>query len=103
MDNFVWRIEAHIWFMDFDEYAKRERELRELLGELNGGGSVIVFFRATPEYMESPGAGYDYMDGSQVGRLMDFCGRDSIDFIARVSRNPERELGRIRVKQRQDE
>lgn len=97
------RIEAHLWFRNFDEYAEREKELYELLGRLHGAGSVIVFFRATPEYVEIPGACYDHMDEKQAGKLIDFCGRDNIDFVVRVSRNAERGLGCLRGKQRQDE
>ena len=44
----VYRIEAHLWFKNFDEYSKRQRELHELLGKLHGDGSVTVFFKATP-------------------------------------------------------
>lgn len=98
-----WRMEAHVWFKNFDEYAEREKELHKLLGKLCGDGSVTVFFRATPEYLEIPGASYDYMDERQIDELMDFCGRDNIDFIARLSLDSERELGCLRGKQRQDE
>ena len=62
MEEPKWRIEAHIWFGNFDEYAVRERELLELLGKIQGNGSVTVFFRSTPEYIELPGASYDYKD-----------------------------------------
>lgn len=54
MEEPKWRIEAHIWFGNFDEYAVRERELLELLGKIQGNGSVTVFFRSTPEYIELP-------------------------------------------------
>lgn len=98
MEKAAWRIEAHLWFRNFDEYAERENGLRELLGKLHGNGSVTVFFRATPEYVEIPGASYDPMDEGQVESLMSFCGRDNIDFIARVSRNALREAGCLRGK-----
>ena len=103
MGKVGWRIEAHLWFRNFDEYAEREQELHGLLGGLHGDGSVTVFFRATPEYVEIPGACYDYMDDGQVGRLMDFCGRDNVDFVARVSREAGRGLGCLRRGRRQDE
>lgn len=32
MAEIMERIEAHLWFKSFDEYAAREKELRELLG-----------------------------------------------------------------------
>ncbi|MDE7198802.1 MAG: hypothetical protein K2O15_07950 [Lachnospiraceae bacterium] len=98
MDNAAWRIEAHIWFGNFDEYAEREKELLELLGRIQGNGSVTVFFRSTPEYIELPGASYDYKDEKKVDELMNFCGMDNVDFVARVSRDAERELGCIRGK-----
>lgn len=44
MKEFMWRIECHIWFQNYDEYAEREKELHELLGKLCGDGSVTVFF-----------------------------------------------------------
>lgn len=99
----VYRFEAHLWFRKFDEYAKRERELLELLGKLHGNGSVTVFFRATPEYVEIPGASYDHLDEKQVGELMDFCGRDNIDFVVRLSLDAERETGCLRGKQKRDD
>lgn len=99
----IYRIEAHLWFRNFDEYTEREKELRQLLGKLHGDSSVIVFFRATPEYLEFPGAGYDHMDDGQAGKLIDFCGRDNIDFVVRLSQDAERETGCLRGKQRQDE
>lgn len=99
----IYRIESHLWFGNFDEYAKREKELHQLLAELHGDSSVIVFFRATPEYLEIPGACYDHMDDCQAGKLIDFCGRDNIDFVVRLSRDAEREVGCLRGKQRKDE
>lgn len=93
----VWRIEAHLWFKDLEEYAKREKELHEILSELHGDSSIIIFFRATPEFVET-GAGYNHMDDEQARRLMDFCGRSNIDFVARVSGNAERKLGFLRWK-----
>ena len=99
----VYRIEAHLWFKNFDEYSKRQRELHELLGKLHGDGSVTVFFKATPEYLEILGASYDHMDEKQVGELMDFFGRDNIDFVVRLSRNVERKMGCLRGKQRRDD
>lgn len=98
MNEPKWRIEAHIWFENFDEYADREKELLELLGKISGNGSVIVFFRRTPEYVEIPGASYDYRDGKKTDELIAFCGRDNIDFVARVSQNAGREVGCIRGK-----
>lgn len=98
MDNPVWRIEAHLWFLDFDEYAKREGELLALLGRIQDDGSVTVFFRTTEEYLEIPGASYDYKDNKKVDELIEFCGRDNIDFVARISQDIERELGCIRGK-----
>ena len=56
MNEPKWRIEAHIWFLKFDEYTEREKELLELLGRIQGCGSVTVFFRTTEEYLEIPGA-----------------------------------------------
>lgn len=97
------RLEAHLWFKNFDEYAERETELQELLGKLRGDGSVLVFFRATPEYVEISGASYDPLDEKQVEELMSFCGRGNIDFVVRMSRNTERKTGCLRGKQRQDE
>lgn len=94
----VWRIEAHLWFKDFDEYVQREKELLELLGKIQGGGSVIIFFRATPEYVEIPGASFDHNDERKMDELIGFCGADNIDLVARVSRNAERELGFLRWK-----
>ena len=64
----VYRIEAHLWFRNFDEYTKRQRELHELLEKLHGDGSVTVFFKAAPEYVE-----IHHMDEKQVGELMDFA------------------------------
>lgn len=98
MDNTVWRVEAHIWFRDFDDYAERASELLELLERIQGDGSVTVFFRNTPEYVELPGASYDYRNEKKVDELIDFCGRGNIDFVARVSQDMERELGCIRGK-----
>lgn len=98
MDNAAWRIEAHIWFRNFDEYATREKELLELLEKIQGNGSVTVFFRTTEEYLEIPGASYDYKDEKKVDELIDFCGRGNIDFVARISQDIERELGCIRGK-----
>lgn len=100
MGEAIWRIEAHIWLKNFDEYAEKERELHGILGGLHGNGSIIVFFRATPEYVEIPEASYDYMDDRQVGQLMDFCGRDNIDFVARVSHDTDRKLGCLRGKRK---
>ena len=45
MNEPKWRIEAHIWFLKFDEYTEREKELLELLGRIQGCGSVTVFFK----------------------------------------------------------
>ena len=98
MDKAAWRIEAHIWFRNFDEYVEREKALLELLKRIRGNGSVTVFFRSTSEYIELPGASYDYKDDKKVDELMNFCGMDNIDFVARVSRDMERELGCIRGK-----
>lgn len=98
MENPMWRIEAHIWFENFDEYVEREKELNELLERIQGNGSVTVFFRSTPEYLEVPGSSYDYEDEKKVEELMNFCGRDNVDFVARISRDTERELGCIRGK-----
>lgn len=103
MNEPKWRIEAHIWFKNFDEYLLRKKELSELLERLHGDSSVIVFFRKTPEYLEIPGACYDHMDDKQTDELINFCGKNNVDFVARVSRNTERELGCLRGKQRQDE
>ncbi len=94
----VFRLEAHIWFKNFDEYAAREKELIELLGRIQGDGSVTVFLRATPEYVEIPGASFDYRDTGKVEELVNFCGEDNIDFVFRVSRNMKRELGCLRWK-----
>lgn len=98
MGEFGWRIEAHIWFENFDEYADREREFLELLRRIPGNGSVIVFFRTTPEYVEIPGASFDYKDKYKIDKLIAFCGGDNIDFVARVSRDAGREVGCIRGK-----
>lgn len=99
MDNAAWRIEAHLWLNDFDEYAAREKELLELLERIQGNGSVTVFFRTTEKYLEIPGASYDYKDEKKVDELIDFCGRGNIDFVARISQDIEqRELGCIRGK-----
>ena len=98
MENPVWRIEAHIWFEDFDEYAAREKELIELLGRIQGDGSVAVFLRATPEYCEIPGASFDYRDAGKVNELVRFCGADNVYFVLRVGRNAERESGLLRWK-----
>lgn len=98
MDSPSWRIEAHLWFRNFDEYAKREKEPLELLGKIQGNGSVIVFFRTTEEYLEIPGASYDYKDDKKVDELIKFCGRSNIDFVARISQDMDRELGCIRGK-----
>ena len=103
MAEVLTRLEVHLWFKNFDQYAARERELLELLGETHGDGSVIVFFRATPEYLEIQGASYDPLDKGHIDRLMDFCGRDNIDFVARVSRDTDRKLGYLRGKQKQNE
>lgn len=103
MNEPKWRIEAHIWFKNFDEYLLRKKELSELLERLHGDSSVIVFFRKTPEYLEIPEACYDHMDDKQADELINFCGKNNVDFVARVSRNTERELGCLRGKQRQDE
>lgn len=97
------RLEAHLWFKNFDQYAARERELLELLGELHGDGSVTVFFRTTPEYVEIPGASYDPLDKGHIDRLMGFCGEDNIDFVVRVSRNAEREKGCLRGRPKKTE
>ena len=43
------------------------------------------------------------MDDKQADELINFCGKNNVDFVARVSRNTERELGCLRGKQRQDE
>ena len=96
----VRRIEAHLWFRNFDEYAEREKELSELLKKLHGGVSIVIFFRETPEYLEIPGASYDYEDDEQVEKLLGFCGKDNIDYIIRISRDTEREVGCLRGKQR---
>ncbi len=98
MNEPKWRIEAHIWFENFDEYANREKELLELLGRISGNGSVTVFFRSTPEFMEIPGASFDYKDEKKTDELFAFCGRGNVDFIARVSQDTEREVGFIRGK-----
>lgn len=98
MDSPSWRIEACIWFEDFSEYENREKELLKLLGRIQGNGSVTVFFRSTPEYLEILGASYDYEDGEKVDELIKFCGRSNIDFVARISQDTERELGCIRGK-----
>ncbi len=98
MNEPKWRIEAHIWFLKFDEYTEREKELLELLGRIQGCGSVTVFFRTTEEYLEIPGASYDYIDDKKVDELIEFCGRSNIDFVVRISQNIERELGCIRGK-----
>ena len=103
MSESGWRVEAHIWLKNFEEYLLRKKELSELLERLHGDSSVIVFFRKTPEYLEIPGACYDHMDDKQADELINFCGKDNVDFVARVSRNTEREPGCLRGKQRQDE
>ncbi|MBD5517208.1 MAG: hypothetical protein HDR07_01485 [Lachnospiraceae bacterium] len=98
MDKVAWRIEAHLWFDDLDEYVAREKELLELLERIQGNGSVTVFFRATEEYLEIPGASYDCKDEEKVDELIEFCGRGNIDFVARISQDIARELGCIRGK-----
>lgn len=103
MENPMWRIEANVWFKNFDEYAAREKELIEPLGRIQGDGSVTVFLRATPEYVEIPGGSFDYRDTGKVDELVNFCGKDNIDFVARVGRNVERELGCLRWKDSGDE
>ena len=103
MEKFMMRNEAHLWFRNFDEYAQREKELTELLGKIHGDGSVIVFFWATPEYVEIPGASYDPLDENQVEELMNFCGRDNIDFVVRIAQDANRETGCLRGRQRKDE
>lgn len=90
------RLEAHLWFKNFDQYAARERELLGLLEKLHGEGSVIVFFRATPEYVEIPGACYDPQDGAQVDKLIGFCGKDNVDFVVRTSQDASRQVGCLR-------
>lgn len=98
MNETVWRIEAHIWFWNFDEYAKREEELLKLLGRIQGNGSVTIFFRTTEEYLEIPEASYDYKDDKKVDELIEFCGKRNIDFVARISQDIERELGCVHGK-----
>lgn len=98
MQNPVWRIEAHLWFENFDEYCRREKGLLALLEGNEGEGSVVAFLKGTPEYIELPGYSYDYEDVKQIDDLIDFCGIDNIDFIARVSRNADREVGCLRGK-----
>lgn len=90
----VWVVEAHIWFDGFCEYAARERELLEVLGRLQGDSSVVIFFRKTPEYVEVP-ASFNHMDEKQIDALISFCGRDNVDFVARVSRQ-HRQVGYLR-------
>ncbi|NBK92194.1 hypothetical protein D5278_09465 [bacterium 1XD21-13] len=103
MEEPRWRIEAHLWFKNFDDYAAREKGLLSLLERIPGNGSVTVFFRATPEYLEIPGASFDYQDEKKTDELIAFCGRDNIDFVARTSLDIKRELGCLRGRQRQDE
>lgn len=93
-----WRLEAHIWFNSFDEYARQQMKLIELLGRIQGNGSIIVFFRKTPEYIEIPGATFDSQDEKKVSELVDFCGVENVDFVARVSRNARRP-GHLRWKE----
>ena len=42
MEEPKWRIEAHIWFGNFDEYTVRERELLELLGKIISPLCIIL-------------------------------------------------------------
>ena len=95
MENPVWAIEAHLWFSDFDTYAARERELLELLGRLQGNSSVVIFFKKTPEYVEIPGASFNHRDEKEIDALISFCGKDDVDFVARVSRQ-HRRMGYLR-------
>ena len=89
----LYRIEAHLWFENFDEFLSKEKDLHELLGQLHGNASIIIFFRSTPEYLEIPGACYDHMSDEQAGQLIDYCGRDNIDFVVRLSRDTWRKKG----------